>query len=304
METVCQACGYQRKPTDQVPDWQCPSCGRAYAKTSHDSHESLLRYAQNYSSESGSSLVRAVAYKESPDGFTVFICLSSCVLVALLGLFFINESSRYQWPLMALMLVVPWIALMVAYAHRNSLLEELGAYSSFILCVGLCFLTTGVAGVAAINSLAFDAEKAWLRGTPLAVPFGLACAVVARRLDKDKVQQLPLLVWPLLIVVAYLYGGAVVAMGNRWLDHSSPTVYQTTVIDKHVTRGVRSGTHYYVQLEPWGPPEDRYVIEVDRSEYKVLQRGRSVVCMTAHPGAGGIAWGQQVPCVEQTSAER
>jgi TRAP-type C4-dicarboxylate transport system permease small subunit len=56
METVCAACGYQRKPTDQAPEWQCPACGKAYAKTLHESSQiqdaqrpqrSLSGYAQN-----------------------------------------------------------------------------------------------------------------------------------------------------------------------------------------------------------------------------------------------------------------
>jgi predicted RNA-binding Zn-ribbon protein involved in translation (DUF1610 family) len=46
METVCQACGYQRKPTDQAPDWECPSCGKAYIKTSHESPGALSGYAR------------------------------------------------------------------------------------------------------------------------------------------------------------------------------------------------------------------------------------------------------------------
>jgi len=29
---VCPKCGYVRKPAEAVPDWQCPSCGIAYAK--------------------------------------------------------------------------------------------------------------------------------------------------------------------------------------------------------------------------------------------------------------------------------
>ncbi|MBD8873426.1 hypothetical protein [Rhodanobacter sp. DHB23] len=49
METVCQACGYQRKPTDQAPDWECPACGKAYSKTSHGSPASLPVKAQNSS---------------------------------------------------------------------------------------------------------------------------------------------------------------------------------------------------------------------------------------------------------------
>jgi len=51
VETICQACGYQRKPTDQAPDWECPSCGKAYIKTSHESPEALSGYAPRYRSD-------------------------------------------------------------------------------------------------------------------------------------------------------------------------------------------------------------------------------------------------------------
>ena len=33
MSTVkCPKCSYKRQPSDTAPDWQCPSCGIAYAK--------------------------------------------------------------------------------------------------------------------------------------------------------------------------------------------------------------------------------------------------------------------------------
>jgi hypothetical protein len=66
METVCQACGYQRKPTDQAPDWQCPSCGKAYAKTSHESPSPLVIYTDNPSSESSSRLQGGPSYWREP----------------------------------------------------------------------------------------------------------------------------------------------------------------------------------------------------------------------------------------------
>jgi hypothetical protein len=28
----CPKCGYERRPTDSAPDWQCPSCNVAYVK--------------------------------------------------------------------------------------------------------------------------------------------------------------------------------------------------------------------------------------------------------------------------------
>jgi hypothetical protein len=66
METVCQACGYQRKLTDQAPDWQCPSCGKAYAKTSHDSPASLIANVEQYPAKSGNQLNTKLSYQQRP----------------------------------------------------------------------------------------------------------------------------------------------------------------------------------------------------------------------------------------------
>lgn len=321
MEPICQACGYQRKPTDQAPDWECPACGKAYTKTSHDSHEVVPSYIHRYPSESGSPLVKAVPYQESPDGFTMFICMSSCAFVALLGAFFTYAPSDTQWLITAVALVVPWIALIVAYARRNTLLEELGGYSSFILCVSSCFLMIGVNSTAAINSQAFavsvdpvikslglEVTMSWPKGILLAIPFGLACAAVVRVLDKKKSQQCALVVWPLLIVVSNVYGGALLLSVNRWFDYSSPTVHETTVIRKYVSRvhWNRAGDslNYVAQLEPWGSIPDGNFILVNHSDYVAMTPGQTVVCIAAHPGALGMAWGGPVPCAEQASVER
>lgn len=32
MSRICPHCNHARQRTEQAPDWQCPSCGRAYAK--------------------------------------------------------------------------------------------------------------------------------------------------------------------------------------------------------------------------------------------------------------------------------
>jgi predicted RNA-binding Zn-ribbon protein involved in translation (DUF1610 family) len=69
MGTICEACGYQRKPTDQAPDWQCPSCGKAYVKTMHDSHESVSDHAQSYPSALGTQRYEEPAYPQKPGGF-------------------------------------------------------------------------------------------------------------------------------------------------------------------------------------------------------------------------------------------
>jgi hypothetical protein len=43
---ICHKCKYERKATDDNPEWQCPACGVAYGKI--PSHKkSLKRYFQN-----------------------------------------------------------------------------------------------------------------------------------------------------------------------------------------------------------------------------------------------------------------
>lgn len=70
MEPVCQACGYQRKPTDQAPDWECPSCGKAYVKTSQASPSPLVIYPDKPSTEQRNQLRGGPSYrtpsKETP----------------------------------------------------------------------------------------------------------------------------------------------------------------------------------------------------------------------------------------------
>lgn len=65
METVCNACGYQRKPTDQAPDWQCPACGKAYAKTMHSSHETVSGAAPWSPAESINPPNKEFAYQQA-----------------------------------------------------------------------------------------------------------------------------------------------------------------------------------------------------------------------------------------------
>lgn len=43
MTQICPHCGYARKTTDAIPEWQCPSCEKAYSKAGGESPQSTLR---------------------------------------------------------------------------------------------------------------------------------------------------------------------------------------------------------------------------------------------------------------------
>ena len=72
MDTVCEACGYQRETTDRAADWECPSCGKAYAKTSHEAPSPLVIYKDSPSKKSPVSLLIAIA-----GGLTIFFAAFS-----------------------------------------------------------------------------------------------------------------------------------------------------------------------------------------------------------------------------------
>lgn len=298
MDTVCQACGYQRKPTDQAPDLECPSCGKAYTKTSDASSVSFFGPAQSWPSESGDQLHKGPARQARPGGPFGYIAVFGSALI-LIVVMLEGRVGPYQWPVMAAGLVMPCIAVPLAYACRDSLLREWGEGLSVILFVSLMLQVGGVGALALTNSLAFVPAEAWGMGILLAIPFWLVCAAVARSLNKVVAQQRLWLLGSLLFGLAYFYGGALIALGNRWLDQNSPSVYQATVIRKHVFFS-RGGPYYVVTLSPSGPIPKGYEIAVYRSEFDAVQPGHSVICMAAYAGAFGITWGRQAPCTEQS----
>lgn len=48
--TTCPKCEYRRKPTDDVPDWQCPRCGVAYNKVMATNGNARLQAGVNHNS--------------------------------------------------------------------------------------------------------------------------------------------------------------------------------------------------------------------------------------------------------------
>lgn len=90
MIKTCPKCGYERKASDSAPEWQCPSCGVAYAKVSDsvssstesiNNNKSRKRAALNQSKRTGSEPVKLL--------LVAFVCL-------LVGYYAGREHVKYE----------------------------------------------------------------------------------------------------------------------------------------------------------------------------------------------------------------
>jgi hypothetical protein len=70
MGTVCHACGYERKSTDQAPDWECPACGKAYVKTSHEQGDPVSGFVPGFAAGVDNRLGSTPAYQPMSGGST------------------------------------------------------------------------------------------------------------------------------------------------------------------------------------------------------------------------------------------
>lgn len=107
--------------------------------------------------------------------------------------------------------------------------------------------------------------------------------------------------WPLLAIffIAGFYGGGVSALADALLDRSSPQVYQTRVLHKHVSTGRH--TTWYLRLAAWGPQAQTSEVGVPRLFYSSVQPGQTI-CVHYHPGALKIPWYLVAPCPSTPTA--
>ncbi len=116
--TACPKCGYVRKPSDTAPDWQCPSCGIAYAK---------VQAAASVAFAAGP--VDALLTVESKEGLGWY-ALGAVVwlgFVAFLLTVLARTFGEAPFVAVAFFGVLLWVAWMVARWG----LRGLGAYMNF-----------------------------------------------------------------------------------------------------------------------------------------------------------------------------
>ena len=142
--------------------------------------------------------------------------------------------------------------------------------------IGAHFVSPEIAGLVAVGAALVGMLVAvWMpRSSPVASPivFGLFVGAYAAGL-----------------------GWGAMTLVNRVFDSSPGQVFETVIQDKSMSWGGRSGPHYYVTLEPWGPIDRTQKVGVSGGAYYRAAIG-GVMCMKLHPGALAVAWYEVGSC--------
>ena len=187
-------------------------------------------------------------------------------------------DPRPYWPVVALLALLPWLAL-VATARR----PKPDLYIPLMLpgCV------LGLRAVIDVQLL-----ERWQPLLPAAV-IAFVMAVLIRLTREDR--EFPLWLSLLLFVpVTAFYGYGSVVLANKLLDRSSPKLYLTFVYDRSMHKVSRQMV-WDLRLGPWGPRKEAESVSVPRGLYEATQIDDGV-CVLLHPGAFGIRWFEVAKC--------
>ena len=97
--TTCPKCGYVRKPSETVPDWECPSCGIAYAK--FHAGPSVAHMAPRLAPLPGPDLDKVPDAKSYDRPFVHLVSFVSAIAFSWFVYWFTEESilqsDNYGW---------------------------------------------------------------------------------------------------------------------------------------------------------------------------------------------------------------
>jgi hypothetical protein len=189
----------------------------------------------------------------------------------------------------AILALIPWTGLALL-AYSKGLIQIDGRRSDPRPNVIAMFFAPPMALVmrTAVDVNILDIEPMILWGCVAGLPL---CAGLSYLGWKQRGSFFPLAL--LFLMFSSIYGVSLVALGDVALDHASPQIFPTKVVNKYLVQG-RSVTRYLV-LTPWGPMKDQNRIAVSGGQYNAIDAG-TIVCMTMHPGTFGLRWTRVVDC--------
>lgn len=140
-----------------------------------------------------------------------------------------------------------------------------------------------VLALRAIEDLHFLEWPTMLLATAL---LSVIVGMVAIQADHGIHNRMAAILPVVLFAAMYCYG--LIAQLDVLLDRSRPTTYHPLVVEKRASHG-KSGTTYYLQVDPWGPRRDTSEIVVRRSAYDSVSPGQTVT-IDLFPGALKFPW--------------
>jgi hypothetical protein len=213
---------------------------------------------------------------------------------ASMALFFVGMlmHATALEPIFFIATTMPWACVVLGYFYKDQLLLAASGNNAAAVVVPMMMPVLVLVVLALSGANMVDGTGVIARGALIGLPLLLALTVLMSNISASASQKL--LGFAGLALFACFYGGGVLALGNRVLDKSSPQVFHTQVVGRHLVRGKGGPTHY-LELAGWGPEPGGTNLEVDSARYFAAHKGDDV-CMGAYPGKFGYQWVHSVSC--------
>jgi hypothetical protein len=230
----------------------------------------------------------ANARRKSHFGKIYLGLIFASIIVFYVGLL---VSSAFE-PAAFIAAAIPWCCLIAAHVYKDQWSHSMRGNAATAIIVPTVMPVLMLLIMASSRANLVDTSQVVVRGALAGLPLLLAIAMLMANIAVSAQQKLLSLLF--FAALAWVYGGSLLALGNRLFDQASPQVFHTHVAGWHVTHG-KGGPHYYLELAGWGPEPGGTNLSVSYASYHAAHRG-DPVCMGLYPGRFGFAWTHSVDC--------
>ena len=138
--TICPACNYTRKPSDDALDWECPNCHKAYIKTARKvQHQEAESLPFTLGLSSYQKIRMKYKYKSSAIPAMIYL------MVSLASLLFVFVSRNSLAGVGVAILTTPWSLIGVALIDSmHKLMPTLNSMNILDHIFRICVAAVGI----------------------------------------------------------------------------------------------------------------------------------------------------------------